>query len=258
MSEDVVKIKALLVDDEASVRIVLKEILGEIPQIQVVGEAGNVAEAVKVIHKEKPELIFLDIEMPGYTGLQLLDFFNEDEVTFEIIFVTAYDEYAINAFKLAAFDYLLKPVDSEQLNDTLERYLRKKEVSKTSQRLDVLKSAYDEQENINRIAVTSAYGVEFIEIDKLVMLEANSNYTKLYLKNGNEIVASKTLSEFESILESTQVFFRSHRSYLINMHEIVRLNAKDGVFIELKSGQSVPLSRYRRKDFDELYEKIKI
>lgn len=249
---------AILVDDEVSVRSLLRESLAAFDYLEIVGEAGNVSEAVKLIHRYKPSLVFLDIEMPGYTGLKLLDFFNEDEITFDIIFVTAFNEYAINAFKLAAFDYLLKPVDEEQLQETLDRYLKKDAKYQTAQRIGILKSKYNNQENDSRIAIPSTYGVEFLDINEIVLLEAENNYTKLILKDKKTLVASKTLSDFESTLSASGGFFRTHRSYLINISEISKLNLKDGVFIELKSGHSVPLSRYRRKEFEELYHKFRI
>ncbi len=252
------KTRVLLVDDELSVRELLKDMLSGFDYLDIVGEARNVPEAVKLIHKHQPDLIFLDIEMPGYSGLKLLDFLNEEEIVFDIVFVTAFDEYAIKAFKLAAFDYLLKPVDENQLRDTLKRYLKKESRYQTSNRIDLLKATYRENEILTRIAIPSTYGIEFVDIKDIVILEAENNYTRLILNNNKELMASKPLSEFESMLLPSSNFFRAHRSYLINLKEVAKLNLKDGVFIEMKSGKSIPLSRYRRKDFEEIFKSIKI
>ena len=252
------KVKAILIDDEKAVRDLMKDALKSFNFIDVVAEAANVPEAVKMIHREKPQLLFLDIEMPGYSGLQLLDFFNDDELNFDIIFVTAYNEYAIKAFKVAAFDYLLKPVDENQLEETLLRYQDKKLKKQIIQQVDLLRTAYKQEVKITKIAIASTYGIDFIEIDDINFLEADNNYTKIYLTNDSRIVASKPLSEFEEILAPFSVFFRSHRSYLLNINCIARFNTKDGAFIEMKNGDKIPLSRYRRKAFESIFTKIKI
>jgi len=258
MSTALPPLSALVVDDEPAVRSLLRNLLQPFDFIHVVGEAGQVQEAVKLIHREKPQLVFLDIEMPGYSGLQLLEFFNEEEITFDIIFVTAYDDYAIQAFKLSAFDYLLKPVDEEQLSATLHRYQTLRGRVETVQRLKVLRSAYQEDAPLSKMAVSSTYGVEFLEVEDIAYLEAQSNYTKVVLRSGREIIASKSLTLFESILGAEQGFFRPHRSFLINLTQVAKLNIKDGVFIELQTGQSIPLSRIKRKEFDAWYRNFKV
>lgn len=252
------KITAIVVDDEKSARSVLIQTIEETQLLKIVGEASSVPEAVKLINRLKPELVFLDIEMPGYSGLQLLEFFNENEITFDIIFVTAYNEYAINAFKLSAFDYLLKPVDEDEVEATLNRYVSQRGKSRTTEQAALLKEAYTKDKTLSRIAVASTYGVDFIEVDQIVYLEAKNNYTEIYRADGSKITASKTLSDFESLLMPSGFFFRTHRTYLINLREVSRLNAKDGLYIELKSGAEIPLSRYRRKDFEDLFEKFKV
>lgn len=252
------KLSALIVDDEKNARAVLAQALEETELVNVIGEASNVPEAVKLIHKTKPSLIFLDIEMPGYSGLQLLEFFNEEDVTFDIIFVTAYNEYAINAFKLSAFDYLLKPIDEEDLRTSLSRYLSKSNRLTSAKQVALLKSLYQEEAVNSKIAVASTYGVEFLEVPEIVYLEAKNNYTEIYLLSNRKVTASKTLSDFESILTPFNLFFRAHRSFLINLNQVQRLSSKDGVFIELKTGTEIPLSRYRRKEFEDHFAKFKI
>lgn len=248
----------IVVDDEPPVRGLLRDLLRLLPGPEVVGEAGNVQEAVRLIHRVKPQVVFLDIEMPGYTGLQLLDFFNEEEIDFEIIFVTAYDEYAIQAFKLAAFDYLLKPVDEDLLAATLERYQAKQQAPATNDRIQLLKGAYSNPVTVEKIAISATYGVEFLVVEEIAYLEAQSNYTRVVKKDGHDVVASKPLSQFESLLMPRGNFFRAHRSFLINLHEVKKLNLKDGVTIELESGTDVPLSRLKRKEFEAWYQTMKI
>ena len=245
-------IRTLLVDDEASVRSVLGSLLGSFPEVEVVGEAANVPEAVKQIQVHQPELVFLDIEMPGYTGLQLLDFFPPESITFGIIFVTAYNEYAIQAFKLSAFDYLLKPVNKAELGETLARYLASHRRQSVVERTALLKDTYGKDTLPARIAVSSHTGIDFVDLEQLVMLEASGAYTNLHLVGGRCLVTSKPLGEFEQLLQQKPGFFRCHRSYLISLHHVVRLDTTEGDMIVMNNNVRIPLSRYRKKEFEEL------
>lgn len=246
------KLKAIIVDDEKTARIHLSCALKAIPLVELVGEATNVPDAVKLIHKEKPNVVFLDIEMPGYSGLQLLDFFNKDEITFTIIFVTAYNEYAIQAFKMSAFDYLLKPVEDEILEQTIERYTNQEIKSKTSSQIALLKNIFKEERPINKVAISSVYGVEFVNVDDIISFEAKGNYTEVIDSDQNTILTSKPLTDFESMLEPFNLFFRTHRSAIVNIKAVNRLNTKDGLYLELTNGSCFPLSRNRKKAFDKM------
>ena len=239
-------ISVLLVDDEKSVRAALKELLHPFSSITIVGEAANIPEAVKEIHLHKPNLIFLDIEMPGYTGLQLLEFFNPAEVNFDIIFVTAFNEYAIQAFKVSAFDYLLKPVNQQELEQTLQRYMDSVRNVKLPERVNLLKEVYAKDEMPSQIAVSSLQGIDFVQLDNII------------LKAGEPLLASKPLGEFELVLQENPRFFRAHRSYLINLKQVRKLSSKEGDVIIMEKEIEVPLSRYRKKEFEQAIAGFKI
>lgn len=253
-------IRALLVDDEKPVRTALHDVLTKnFPQIHVVGEAGAIPEAVREINQHKPDLVFLDIAMPGYSGLQLLDFFNPDEITFDIIFVTAFNEYAIQAFKISAFDYLLKPVNTEELERTLERYMGKmQKQKKVAERAALLNASFSENHVLTQLAIRSLQSVDFVQLSNIVMLEASGTYTQVVLHEGEPLLASKPLGEFEEVLQHSPQFFRAHRSFLINLQYVSRLASKEGDVIIMNNKQEVPLSRYRKKEFEQAIARFKI
>lgn len=253
------QIKVLLVDDEKTVRSALREILDKnFPFVTVVSEAANIPEAVREIHKHSPDLIFLDIEMPGYSGLQLLEFFNPQQITFDIVFVTAFNEYAIRAFKISAFDYLLKPVDKLELERTLNRFTDKLDHQKTTERISLLKETLTAQEPLTQIAVSSLQGIDFIKLSDIVVLEASGTYTVLKLVSGQTLTASKPLGEFEEVLQKNSIFFRTHRSFLINLNYMARLSTKEGDVIIMQNEIEVPLSRYRKKEFETAIAALRV
>ena len=250
-------LRVLLVDDEATVRAALRETLNQnFPHVHIIAEAGNIPEAVRHIHALHPHLVFLDIEMPGYSGLQLLEFFNPNEVSFDIVFVTAFNEYAIQAFKIAAFDYLLKPVGKDDLAATLQRYSGKQQ--KLVERINLLQETYTHAKVPTQIAVASLNGIDFIQLENIVILEASGTYTNLVMSGGKSLMASKPLGEFEQVLQNNTTFFRPHRSYLINLKRVQKLSSKEGDVIIMENGSSVPLSRYRKKEFEAAIASFKI
>jgi two-component system, LytTR family, response regulator len=252
------KIRVLLVDDEKPVRMALREIIQRnFDFVEIVGEAANIPEAVREVHTHKPDLLFLDIDMPGYTGLQILDFFNPQEVTFDIIFVTAYNEYALQAFKTSAFDYLLKPVNPEELKQTLQRYQSRQTNHKLAERVHLLKKSYDGEE-LTQLAISSVQGIEFIAMDTIVYLEASGTYTTIVMDDKSQVVSSKPIGEFEELLSKKSNFFRAHRSFIVNLNFVRKLSSKEGDIIIMSSGAEIPLSRYRKKDFDACIQGYRI
>jgi two-component system, LytTR family, response regulator len=252
-------IKVLLVDDELTVRSALREILQHrFLNVKVVGEASNIPEAVREIHQHQPDLLFLDIEMPGYTGLQILEFFNPSEITFDIVFVTAFNEYAIQAFKISAFDYLLKPVNEQEISDMLKRYHLRKAQQQVASRMNLLKETLTSKTSPEKLAIASTNGINFVNINNIVLLEASGSYTNIVLKEGLTLMASKSLGEFESLFETNTSFFKAHRSFIINFKYVKSLTTKDGDQIEMINGVMVPLSRYRKKEFEEYIRSMKI
>jgi two-component system, LytTR family, response regulator len=240
-------ITAIIIDDEAKGRLALREKLSTYcPQIKLLAEAANGQEALMLIQHHKPQLIFLDIEMPRMNGFEML---NElVEKNFHIIFTTAYDQYAIKAIKYAAFDYLLKPIDIEELKTAIEK-IDTKETNQTKKQVELLQQNMQHpKKQLNKLAIPTLEGLLFYDINDIVHLEANSNYTNIYLANKTKITASKTLKEFEELLPG-DTFFRTHHSYLINLNYIKRYIKGDGGQIELQNGNFVDVSRRKKEEF---------
>lgn len=240
-------ITALLIDDEAKGRLALREkISAYCPQIEVLAEAASGEEALVLIRKYNPQLIFLDIEMPRMNGFEML---NElAEKNFHIIFTTAYDQYAIKAIKYAAFDYLLKPIDIEELRAAVARAADKENNQTKKQAELLLQAMLQPKKAFSKLAIPTLEGLLFYDTADIVHLEANSNYTTIYLINKTKITASKTLKEFEELLPE-DIFFRTHHSHLINLKYIKRYIKGDGGQIELENGSFADVSRRKKEEF---------
>lgn len=244
--------KAIIVDDELNARLALKGIIEEnFPEIEIVAENTDVPNAVKSIHSFQPELVFLDIAMPGYSGLELLKFFDENNINFKIIFVTAYTEYAINAFELSAVDYILKPVRI----DALQRALSKVSDSKTSESLKVLQSNLEVPQN-KKIALNTGDGITFIELIDILYLKADGSYTHFFLSNKSKITVSKKIAEFER-LEQVSNFMRIHRSHIINLERIQKILKQDGGTVIMDNGDELSISADRKAALLEKFESFR-
>lgn len=245
-------LKALIIDDEAKARRILHSFIGDYcPQLQVAGEAGDVVEAVKLIQKEQPDIIFLDIEMPGYNGFQLLEFF--DDIRFEVVFVTAYSEFALKAFQVSAVDYLLKPLQIDQLIRAVEKAEKIRGHSLIRERLETLKANLEEQK-IKRIVVPVSEGSLFIEIKDIVCLKSEGSYVNIFLKDGNKILVSRNIKDYENQLTTEEGFFRTHRSFLVNTR-YVRSISPDGNEVELINKQVAAVARERKQEFSQFMRK---
>lgn len=248
-------IRAVLVDDEDRARNTLRALLAEFcPDVEVVGEASNAPDAVLTINKVKPELVFLDIEMPEYNGFEMLDFFRE--IDFQIVFVTAYSEYAVRAFEVSAVDYLLKPIDVSGLQVAMEKVRTRQEHTAIHQRLELMKDAM-QNEDIRKMAVPMADGLLFVEVADIVVLEADGAYTNIFLKNGSKILVSKKLGFFEDILKTRKAFFRTHRSSLININFVKKFIRGESSIV-MENNNVVTLSRDRKADFEELLKELRL
>jgi two-component system, LytTR family, response regulator len=239
-------ITAIIIDDEAKGRLaLLKKISDYCPQVKVLAEAANGSEALLLIQHHKPQLIFLDIEMPRMNGFEML---NElPEKNFHIIFTTAYDQYAIKAIKYAAFDYLLKPVDIEELKTAVDK-LDSRENKETKKQVELLQQNMQQKKQLHKLAIPTLEGLLFYDINDIMHLEANSNYTNIHFTNKTKITASKTLKDFEELLPG-DTFFRTHHSHLINLNFIKRYIKGDGGQIELQNGAYVDVSRRKKEEF---------
>jgi len=220
--------KAIIIDDETKARQLLQAMLHDhCPDITVVAEADDLPNGIKAIKRHAPDVVFLDIEMPGHSGLELLDFFNEEEVNFQIIFATAYNQYAIKAFKLSAVDYLLKPIDSDQLIDAVAR--AKKQQEKQTNSYQLLKHQLNGDKG--KLALPQANGIKFIPLDDILFFKGDRAYTEIHCTSGPMLLASRNLSYFEQALEHAPQFFRSHRSYIVNVQAIKEYVRADGGYL---------------------------
>lgn len=224
--------KAIVIDDEEMARALLSGMLQEYcPNVKVAELCADLPSGVKAIRKHKPDVVFLDIEMPGHSGLELLDFFDESEVDFSIIFVTAYNRYAIQAFKLSAVDYLLKPIEVDDLVNAVSLF----EKNKNKKSLQILKENMGFKSN--KIALHNVSSVVFVELQNILFFQADGSYTKVYLKEDKVILTSKSLKHYENILSDNAEFYRCHKSYIVNLNHITEYVKSEGGYLKLGSHQ---------------------
>ncbi len=244
--------KAVIIDDEAKARRILEALLTEhCDEIEVVAMADDVPSGVKAINKEKPDVVFLDVEMPGYSGFQLLEFF--DQVDFEIIFTTAYSEHALKAFEVSAIDYLLKPIQIDQLTKAVKKLLNKGNQQST-EKINALKSNLKDNK-ISKIALPVADGFLFAKPDEILYLKAESSYTNIILSSAKTILVSKTLKEFEKLIDHPH-FMRVHRSYLVNLNHVKQFVKTDGGHLEMVNGDIVYFSKEKRDDLLQAFNTL--
>lgn len=242
----------VIIDDEKDAIILLETILKEnFPKISNIYTASNLDSGVQIIKKNKPEIVFLDIEMPKYSGLEIVDFFSEKEITFDIIFVTAYNKYAIDAFKISAIDYILKPINIDHLKEAVKRSIDNRHEKALAQKLEVLKKL-----NYNSIPIEVPKGIIFLSYDEIQYMEADGSYTKIYTSDEELRVVSKPLKFFHEQLIENKLFFRSHRSYLINIKFIKEYNRIDGGYLLMKNKVRLPISKIYQDQFLHLVKKM--
>jgi two-component system LytT family response regulator len=246
-----IKLKAILIDDEESARNVLTNLLIRFcPQIEVIETCTNVLSAVDAIKQHTPDVVFLDIEMPNYAGYELVSFF--EEVTFEIIFVTAYDKYAIKAFEISAVDYLLKPVEIDRLKQAVEKLVIKNNLLNPNKKYNALKENL-KSENISKIVVRKNDGQEIVAIEDIIAIEAQEAYSCIHTTTGKYMM-SRNLKHYESLLSDNTLFFRTHKSWLVNLSQLKSFS-KSKFEIELTFDITAKLSKYRIAEFEQLIVK---
>lgn len=240
------KLRAILIDDEESARDVLENLLLRFcPDVELVAKCENVTVAVEAIHKHKPDVVFSDIEMPNYAGYEIVNFFKE--INFELIFVTAYDQYAIRAFEVAAIDYLLKPIDIERLKSSVKRVREKRNSSEQKDRLLLLSNTL-ETKQLKNIVISDKGQQNIIAIDNVIAIEAQESYCIIHTAE-RKYVASKNLKHFETILDSLPQFLRVHKSWLVNKNYIKNYSKSD-LSIHLSNGLVTKLSKYKKAEFE--------
>lgn len=242
-------IKTLIIDDEHNASEFLEKLLKRYfpNKFHVCKTCESVDEAVKAIEEFKPNLIFLDIQMPNKNGFEL--FKEIKEIDFEVIFTTAHSEFAIEAIKRSALDYLLKPINYIDLLGAITRFEEKTKKQVQQNQLSILIENIDVGDSAHKkIAIATDTGFEFLKFNTIIYLEAQSNYTKFYLTDNSAIITAKTLKHFEEILPE-DLFFRTHKTYLVNMNFIKRFSKVDEFLVELITGQKLPVSHRKKDEF---------
>lgn len=241
--------RALIIDDEQHCITTLTWTIQQYcPNIEVLGHAKNGIEGLEKIKMLRPDLIFLDIEMPLMSGIDMLS--HLETIDFKIIFTTAYDQYAIKAIKLNASDYLLKPIDKDELMSAIKK-IQTEESNTSLEKIQNLRHNLNVMTQLQKMAIPVSDGIIFIDLDTIVHLEASSNYTFIYLNNNTKIVSSKTLKDYDDILPS-EYFFRCHHSHIINLRYIQKYHKGEGGFVDLGHGQMVEISRRKKQEFLEI------
>ena len=247
--------KAIIIDDESdSVRLLGLQLARHCPQIDLVGQFTDSTEGLQAIQNLQPGLVFLDIEMPVMNGFQLLE--RVGEIDFHIVFVTAYDQYAVRAFRFSALDYLLKPIDTVDLIATVRRAETTARIN--PQQLELMRQYHPSGptgvDSIakGRIALPHASGLVFVDIKQIIYCEADSNYTRFHLEGGEQYMVTKTLGDVQDVLE-TRDFVRVHRQFMVNLEHIQKLVKGEGTYLLLTSGVSIPVARQQKSRLMERF-----
>lgn len=237
--------RAIIVDDEKAALTTLEKKLNLYSSsIDVVALANSAKEGLQAIHKHKPDIVFLDIEMPWMNGFEMLECIG-DQIDFDVIFVTAYDQYAIKAFKTKAIDYLLKPVDKDDLIECIKR-LQGSKNRFTKRTISDLKELVEQPNSTERILIHGIDTIEVLSKNDIIYCQADSNYSYIYTKENRKITASKTLTSLEQELDPN-IHIRIHRSYIINLNDVKQFSTSDGYEVVLRTGERLPVSRRKKE-----------
>lgn len=243
-------IRAIIVDDELGARESLSKMIEKnCKQIEIVAKADSMKTAYEAITEHQPDLVFLDIEMPKGNAFDLLEKFKE--INFNIIFTTAYDHYAIKAIKFSAVDYILKPIDPEELVNAVKRLESKLGQKETlNNQFKTLLSNVRPENKLKKVGIPDGDGLIFINLSDIIRCDSDGNYTFFILTNGKKIIASRTLGEYEQMF-SDDNFFRVHRSHLINLEHVKKYIKGEGGYVVLSDNSQVEVSRRNKNDFLE-------
>jgi two-component system LytT family response regulator len=239
-------IRAIIVEDEKMSRETLRRMLEKYcPQVEIVAEAHGYREGIEIIREFNPDVVFLDIQMPDGSGFRLLEEFKE--MDFEVIFTTAFDQFAIKAIKFSALDYLLKPIIPQELVDAIEKVEQKRMETRKSKNIEVfLENMKSKEESNQKIVLSTSDKIHVIQIDEIIRCESDNYYTQFFFTNGKRLIVSKTLKENEELL-SQHNFIRPHKSHLINVKYIKSFLRQEGGYIIMTDGSKIPVSRRKRE-----------
>ena len=248
-------IRCILIDDESNSLEMMEWLLKTYsPQVKIEAMCNSASKGIEAINQFKPDIVFLDIEMPHMNGFDMLEQF--DKIFFDVVFCTAYDQFAIRAFRYSALNYLLKPVDPDDLKETMRRLEEKKSAPSRDQ-IDLLLQNMRQaaKPTVQRIALTANDGMIFVSTEDILYCQAESNYTSVVLKGGKKILVSKVLKDIDETLTGND-FFRVHNSFLINLNHITKFVRGEGGYVVMDDGATIGISRSRRQDFMEQFSKF--
>jgi two-component system, LytTR family, response regulator len=247
-------ITALLIDDDNNLRDGMKSILARYaPEMVIIGEADSVASGAVLLVKTKPQVVFLDIHLGDGTGFDLLEEVNKTgNVNSQIVFITAHEQYAIKAFRFSALDFLLKPVDPEELQKVIQKIKNVINTTDNYGHIDLLlENIRKKVDNFKRIALSNSDGIHVFEVSDIIRCESEDNYTKFFIKNNKPILISKTLKEYEDLL-TEHGFERIHQSHLINLAYLKSYIKKDGGYVVMADNSNLPISQRKRDRLQEI------
>ncbi|GGG05464.1 DNA-binding response regulator [Dokdonia pacifica] len=252
-------IKAILIDDDKNLREGMKGLLARFaPTIKIIGEADSVATGIEVMDTLEPQVVFLDIQLNDGTGFDILEKLAERNktITSNVVFITAHEQYAIKAFRFSALDFLLKPVDPEELQIVIEKIEAVLERKNDYSHIDLLlENIRKNVDNFKRIALSTSDGIHLFDISDIIRCESADNYTKFYIRNNKPILISKTLKEYEELLKEHN-FERIHQSHLINLSYLKSYIKKDGGYVVMTDESRLPISQRKRERLQEVLKSM--
>lgn len=248
------KIRTLIIDDEAPIRELISGILENYSeQTEVVGTADGVKTGLEAIRQLNPQLVLLDVNLTDGTGFDVLR--QLDEVKFAVIFITAYEKYAVKAFRFSAVDYIMKPVNIDELITAIDKAVEMMEGKTLNQQLKNFFDNINSKPEDKKIVLKDSKSIYIVKVADIIRCEADHNYTTFFLTNGNQIVVSKTLKEYEELLSDFR-FLRTHQSHLININHIISFEKNEGGYLKMEDGSSVPVSKRKKDELMDFFDKL--
>jgi two-component system, LytTR family, response regulator len=247
-------IHCIIIDDEKQCINTLELMVKKhCPDLVIDATCDSAAEGIKAINRHRPELVFLDIEMPKMNGFDMLE--QIDDIFFHVVFTTAYNQFAIKAFRYSALNYLLKPIDPDDLKETVRR-IEKNQGAPLKEQLNMMMQQMKKKEGgPQRIALSTGDGLMFVNTTEVIYCQSESNYTYVYLVSGDKVLLARPLKEFEETLSGDR-FFRIHNSYLVNLDQIKKFIRSDGGYVVMNNGTQITIARARREEFFSLFDKF--
>lgn len=244
--------RLLIVDNEPNIREGIVHMVAEYcPEITEIIQADGVATGLQLIEIKTPDVLLLDVELDDGTGMDLLS--KLDRVNFEVIFITAHNKYAVDAFRFSAIDFLTKPIDPSELRSAIDKVLKRKDKDSLAQQIEVLQANMNKLTKGEKIVLKDINSIYFVEIADIIRCQSDAQYTEFHLVDHQRIVVSKTLKDYEELL-SPYGFIRTHHSHLVNVRKIVRFDKADGGTLILQNNQEVPISQRKKAAILSLLE----